>query len=304
MSRRRRPAGARRKHPSGHPGRGEPRVSPAQRRRAHGAVAATSSPGEGVRPTRGTVRINRWLAERGVASRRRCDQLVQEGSVAVNGRIVLEPGYQIAPEDRVTVDGKPVRDIPRLYYLFYKPKGVLCTDDPREGRTRVCDLVAPLVAGRVYTVGRLDESSEGLLLLTNDGDFAQLVAHPRHGIPKTYVVQTSGPLDADSLRRIRSGVWIADGKVRPERVRLLHGGARGAAVEVVLREGRNREIRRLFARVGVGVKALKRVRIGEIGVKGLRRGTLRPLTRAERDGLVALARLLPSSPRRSDRRPA
>jgi len=280
-----------RKHASGHPGKGHAKSTTAQRRRAHGAVVAAGSAGEGVAPENPEgVRLNRWLAERGVASRRKCDALIQEGSVEVNGQILMEPGYRVQPGDTVRVEGRPIKEVRRLYYLFYKPKGVICTDDPRENRTRVSDLVAPLVAGRVYTVGRLDEDSEGLLLLTNDGDFANLIAHPRHGVAKTYLVQVPGHVQVDAIKELRGGVWLADGKVVPERVRISHRAQSYTTVEITMREGRNREVRRLLARVGFKVRNLKRVRIGELGVKGVKRGGIRPLTRAERDELVAAAR--------------
>ncbi|MDP7560303.1 MAG: pseudouridine synthase, partial [Planctomycetota bacterium] len=201
-----------------------------------------------------------------------------------------EPGYLVQEGDVVCVDGKPVKDVRRLYYLFHKPKNVLCTEDPRESRMRVCDLVEPLVAGRVVTVGRLDEDSEGLLLLTNDGDFANMMTHPRYGIPKTYSVLLSGILTVDELEELRNGVWIDSGKVVPESVRIARRSKSQTTVEVCLREGRNREVRRLFARVGHGVKKLQRIRIGNLSLRGVRRGGVRPLTREERDELVQMAR--------------
>ncbi|MBC8328264.1 MAG: rRNA pseudouridine synthase [Planctomycetes bacterium] len=292
------------KHASGHPGKGHPKATVAQRRRAHGVVVAAGGAEIGVTPENPDgVRLNRWLAERGVASRRKCDALIQEGSVEVNGEILMEMGYRVQAGDTVRVEGRPVKEVRRLYYLFYKPKGVLCTDDPRENRTRVSDLVTSLVAGRVYTVGRLDEDSEGLLLLTNDGDFANLIAHPRHGVPKTYLVQVAGHVTAEAVQELRDGVWLADGKVTPERVRISHRTPVYTTVEICMREGRNREIRRLLARVGFKVRNLKRVRIGDLGVKGVKRGGIRPLSREERDDLVAVALRLkaekaPPAPRR------
>ncbi|MCH2100394.1 MAG: rRNA pseudouridine synthase [Planctomycetes bacterium] len=273
----------------GHHGRGAPKVSRAERRNAHGLVASTDSPESGVLDQRG-VRLNRWLAERGVDSRRKCDALVQGGSVEVNGEIRLDPGYRVQPGDEIRVDGQPVREVRRLYYLFYKPRGVLCTADKRETRPRVGDLVDHLVPSRVYPAGRLDEDSEGLLLLTNDGDFAHMMMHPSFGVPKTYVVFTPMIVRQQDLEALRAGAWIDGQKVVPERVRIVRRTKAGASLEIVLREGRNREVRRLLARHGFGVKRLKRVRIGDLGVKGVRRGGLRPLTRTERDRLVAVAR--------------
>ncbi|HEX9794577.1 MAG TPA: pseudouridine synthase [Planctomycetota bacterium] len=273
-------------------------VSNRRRRQAHGFVA--SAPGvsgaregvggdPGVDDSRG-VRLNRWLAERGVASRRKADELVQGGSVTVNGKTLLEPGYRVQPGDEIMVQDSRVREVARLYYAFNKPKGVICTDDPREQRRRLRDLIEPLVPSRVYPIGRLDEDSEGLILLTNDGDFANLIAHPRYGVPKTYMVQVIGDMPSEAVAKMRQGVHLSDGKVVPERVRLVRRGRQTSSLEVVLREGRNREVRRLLARLGIRVKGLKRVRIGEIGLRGVPRAGLRPLTVAERDALVLIAR--------------
>lgn len=236
------------------------------------------------------VRLNRWLAERGVAARRKCDELIAQGVVAVNGRPVLEPGARVQPGDEVAVHGCRVRDVPRVYFAFNKPRGVLCTDDPREHRPRVCDLAAGQVRGRVFLVGRLDEDSEGLLLLTNDGDFAQRVAHPRYEVPRAYVVQVAGRMDGEALRRLRRGVRLAEGMVVPDGARILYRTRANTTLEVVVHAGINREIRRLFARLGFAVRRLKRVRIGPVGLAGIRRGALRPLTLAEREALLAPAR--------------
>lgn len=275
---------------AGHHGRGAPQVSAAERRNAHGLLAATDSPESGVVDQRG-VRLNRWLAERGVDSRRKCDALIQEGGVEVNGEIRMDPGYRVQPEDEIRVDGRPIREVRRLYYLFYKPRSVLCTADKRETRPRVGDLVDHLVPSRVYPVGRLDEDSEGLLLLTNDGDFAHMMMHPSFGVPKTYVVVTGMHVRQQDLDALRGGAWIDGQKVVPERVKVIRASKGGTSLEIVILEGRNREVRRLLARHGFGVKRLKRVRIGDLGVKGVRRGGMRPLTRAERDSLVRYAQV-------------
>ena len=279
-------------------GRGKPKVSKRARRVAHGFVVASDSSGTAVgsggsgidgTPEQG-VRLNRWLAEQGVDSRRKCDVKIFAGEVRVNGRIVDAPGYRVQPGDEVSVNGARIRISRRLYYLFYKPRGVLCTNDPRETRTRLCDLVDPMVPSRVYPVGRLDEESEGLILLTNDGDFSNLIAHPSFGVEKTYVCQISGPMNGNDLDRLRGGAWIDGSKVVPKSARLIRRSPKSALLEITIHEGRNREVRRLLARFGLGVKRLKRVRIGSLGIKGIKRGMLRPLSRAERDALVALAR--------------
>ena len=278
------------KHSSGHQGRGKPKVTRAEQRNAYGLVAGTDSPQESTSSDARGMRLNRWLSEQGVSSRRKCDAMVQEGLVDINGEVVLQPGYRVQADDKVRVNGKLIKVTRRLYYLFYKPKGVLCTNDLRETRPRVGDLVDHLVPSRVYPVGRLDEDSEGLLLLTNDGEFSNLVSHPRYGVPKTYTVLVTKSASGNVLTDLRKGTWIDGQKIVPESVRISRRSGSSTLFEVILRDGRNREIRRLFARFELNVKTLKRVRIGDIGVKGISRGGLRPLTRKERDSLVEIAK--------------
>lgn len=290
-----------RNKPTAGVGRGKPKVSKRARRVAHGFVAASGAPSSPVKEseqqqyaidrssTVGGVRLNRWLAEQGVDSRRKCDQKVLDGEVSVNGVIVMEPGYRVQENDDVMVNGARIHRARRLYYLFYKPRGVLCTNDPRETRTRLCDLVDPMVPSRVYPIGRLDEDSEGLILLTNDGDFSQLIAHPSHGVKKTYVCMISSSMSGEDLDRLRSGAWLEGSKVIPDNARIIRRTPSSTQLEITISEGRNREVRRLLARFGLGVKRLKRVRIGSIGLAGIKRGMLRPLSRAERDALVKMA---------------
>jgi len=146
-----------------------------------------------------------------------------------------------------------------------------------------------MVPSRVYPVGRLDEDSEGLILLTNDGDFSQLIAHPSHGVKKTYVCMISSSMSGDDLERLRAGAWIEGSKVIPDNARIIRRTPSSTMLEITISEGRNREVRRLLARFGLGVKRLKRVRIGSLGITGVKRGMLRPLSRAERDSLVKMA---------------
>ncbi len=280
--------------PAAGTGRGVPKVSKRARRVAHGFVAASPAATDATdmplmeRSAQG-VRLNRWLAEQGVASRRKCDEKIFDGEVSVNGSVIMEPGYRVQDGDDVRLNGTRIQTSRRLYYLFYKPRGVLCTNDPRETRTRLCDLVDPMVPGRVYPVGRLDEDSEGLLLLTNDGDFAQLVAHPRHGVRKTYVCHVSSAINGADVARMKEGIYMDGVKVVPEKIRIVKRMPSATSLEVTLHEGRNREVRRLLARFGYGVKRLKRVRIGNLGLQGIKRGQLRPLAASERDALIAHA---------------
>src|SRR3989440_4360303 len=166
-------------------------------------------------------RLNKYLAHAGVGPRRHCDGLVQAGRVSVDGVRVHEPGTRVDPEQqRVCVDDVPVHGERLVYWLVHKPRGVVCTNFDPAGRTRAIDLV-PHVAQRVYTVGRLDENSEGLLLLTNDGDLAYQLMHPRFGVEKTYLVQVQGQPSKADLAQLLHGVWLRDGKVRARHVRRL-----------------------------------------------------------------------------------
>ena len=239
------------------------------------------------------VRLNKYLAANGIASRRRADALIAEGEVMVDGRIVTELGTKIDPErERVEVDGVVLRPEGELrrYYLLYKPAGVVCTNDPREARKRAIDLIGDRRAGRIYSVGRLDEDSEGLLLLTNDGAFANLIAHPRYGVPKLYKVVVRGRVEDSTLAKVRAGVRLSEGLATFESVAVRKRGDRQSTLLVALKEGKNRQIRRVFARFGHKVQTLARVRIGNLTDRGLKRGQWRVLDPAERDELTRIAR--------------
>jgi len=232
----------------------------------------------------GLVRLNKLLADNGIASRRKADELIADGAVMIDGEIVTELGTKVDPSrQRVEIDGiilKAEGAKPR-YYLLYKPEGVVCTADPREMRKRAIDLLTDRNAGRLFTVGRLDEDSSGLILLTNDGDFANLVAHPRYGVPKLYKVVVKGSVSDDALREARAGVRLSEGLARFESVGLRKRGDK---------EGKNRQIRRVFAKLGNKVTELARVRIGNLTDKGLRRGDWRPLSVKEVRELIAIAK--------------
>ncbi|MDP6962925.1 MAG: pseudouridine synthase, partial [Planctomycetota bacterium] len=278
-----------RKKPVAGSGRGRTTRTKRQKRLAAAAIESSSSAREGIKPKaaqQSGVRLNKWLAEQGVDSRRKCDEKIFGGEVSVNGSVVTEPGYRVEDGDDVRVDGVKISVERRLYYLFYKPKGVLCTNDPRESAVRVCDLVDPLVPSRVHSVGRLDKESEGLLLLTNDGDFSQVITHPSYGIRKTYICYINHSVAHADIEKARDGAYIDGVKVIPESLRLVNSTKKGATVEVTISEGRNREVRRVLARFDMRVKRLKRVRIGNLSVAKLKRGAIRPLTKKERDDLV------------------
>ncbi len=230
-------------------------------------------------------RLNKFLAHAGVGSRRHCDELILRGRVTVDGQAVREPGTRVDPgTNAVCVDGQPLHEERAVHWLLNKPRGVLCTNHDPAGRTRAVDLV-PHVRQRVYTVGRLDEDSEGLLLLTNDGDLANRLMHPRYGVEKTYLVQVAGRPSREDLQQLLRGVWLSDGHVRARRVRRLKSQGASTWLEIVLNEGKNREVRRMLARLEHKVLRLKRTAIGPVTLGRLRSGKSRPLGKDELDRL-------------------
>jgi 23S rRNA pseudouridine2605 synthase len=230
-------------------------------------------------------RLNKLLAHAGVGSRRQCDALIRAGRVAVDGRPVHDLGTKLDPEaHQLTVDGNPVCLERSVYWLVNKPRGVVCTNHDPAGRTRAIDLV-PHVEQRVYTVGRLDEMSEGLLLLTNDGDLAHRLMHPRFGVEKTYLVQVQGQPSKGDLDQLLRGVWLAEGKVRAHRVKRVKRQGESTWLRIVLAEGKNREIRRMLARLGHKVLTLKREAIGPVHLDRLPKGKARRLSGPELETL-------------------
>ena len=189
---------------------------------------------------------------------------------------------------KVDVDGEPLQEEKHVYWLVNKPRGYLCTNYDPSGRPRAVDLV-PHISQRVYTVGRLDEDSEGLLLLTNDGDLAHRLMHPRFGIEKTYLVLVAGNPSPEDLKKLQEGVWLSDGHVKAQRVRRLRKQGQSTWLCVVLAEGKNREIRRMLAKLGHKVMRLKRTTIGPMEVGNLRPGKSRPLMPMELKNIKRLA---------------
>lgn len=233
------------------------------------------------------MRINKYLAQCGVASRRDCDRIISEGRVTLNGR-VCGLGDDVADGDTVKVDGKQVTIKKNEYYLLHKPKGYLSTVSDDKGRKTVMDILGSSV-GRVYPVGRLDYDSEGLLILTTDGELAQHLTHPSNEVPKTYLVKVEGRLTEDDLNPIRSGIEIEGGYVTKKcRAHIVETNRDFTRVEMVLREGKNREIRKMFAAIGKEVMLLKRTKVGELTLRGLERGSFRKLSPAEVEYLKSI----------------
>ena len=232
------------------------------------------------------MRINKYLAQCGVASRRECDRLIAEGKVTVNGR-PAGLGDDVNDGDNIKVEGRPVSVKKNEYYLLHKPKGYLCTVSDDKGRKTVMDILGDGI-GRVYPVGRLDYDSEGLLILTTDGELAQHLTHPSNEVPKTYLVIVEGRLTEADLNPIRSGIEN-DGYVTKKcRAHIVETNKDYTKVELVLREGKNREIRKMFAAIGREVSLLKRTKVGELSLRGLDRGAFRKLTPAEVEYLKSI----------------
>lgn len=230
------------------------------------------------------VRLNRFLAQSGVASRRGADALIASGRVTIDGR-VAEPGVKVVPGSTVAVDGAPVAAERLVHLMLHKPVGLVTTVRDPQGRPTVMDLVdAP---ERVVPVGRLDAMTSGLLLLTNDGGLAHRLAHPRHGVPKTYRAVVRGLPGATALRKLREGVHLDDGRTAPARVEVIATRSGGAELEIEIKEGRNRQVRRMCAAVGYPVLELHRTAYGPLSLGRLAVGSCRSLKPAELDALRA-----------------
>jgi 23S rRNA pseudouridine2605 synthase len=253
-------------------------------------VTEGDEPGE--QPGAQGERLQKVLAAAGLGSRRACEELIAEGRVTVDGQVAVL-GQRVNPDEaEVEVDGVPVSVRPGLvYYLVNKPPGVVVTASDPQGRPTILDLVP--AEPRVFPVGRLDADTEGLIILTNDGELAHRLMHPSFGVAKTYLATVPGPVGRQVARRLRAGVVLEDGPVAVDSFRVVQTEGRQAIVEVVLHEGRKHIVRRLLAEVGHPVSRLVRTRIGPVQLGGQRVGTLRPLTRAE---IADLHRLADSAP--------
>ena len=232
------------------------------------------------------MRLQKYLADAGIASRRKCEQLIEEGRVKLNGA-VAEIGMNVNDGDVVTLDGKRVRaNNERVMIAFYKPKNVICSNAEDEDRKKVTDFFKELPY-RLYTVGRLDYDSEGLILVTNDGDAANRLMHPRYGLSKTYNVLCSGRFTDAEIHALASGVMLEDGMTAPARVKLLRETDNGnTELSITIHEGRNRQVRRMVAAVGHDTLRLVRVSIRKLTISGLKSGQWRFLSREEAELLL------------------
>ena len=227
------------------------------------------------------MRINKYLAEKGIASRRHADEIISAGRVTVNG-VIATLGVNVEEGDEVCLDGQILSTSEKKeeYYIMNKPKGVVCTVSDDRGRKTVMDLL-PEGVGRVFPVGRLDYATEGLLILTNDGDLAFRLTHPATEIPKTYMAKIEGTITEKDLNPIRSGVELDGVLTKKCKAHIVETNKAYTKVHVTITEGRNRQVRRMFEAIGKNVEFLKRVSIGQLKLKGLDRGEIRPLTEIE-----------------------
>ncbi len=227
------------------------------------------------------MRINKYLAECGIASRRNCDKLIEDGAVKVNGR-VCSLGEEIDENsDTVTVNGKNVSAVKSFdYYIMNKPKGYVCTVKDDKERKTVMELL-PKNSARIYPVGRLDFDTEGLLLFTNDGDLTFRLTHPKNEVPKTYSLKIEGTISDEALDKLRNGVIIDGVKTNKSNVRITETDKKFTKLNITITEGRNRQVRKMFEAVGKEVIFLKRIKIGELSLKGLNRGEVRKLNKEE-----------------------
>ncbi|MBO8127943.1 MAG: rRNA pseudouridine synthase [Peptococcaceae bacterium] len=221
------------------------------------------------------------MAQAGIASRRKCEELILAGRVTVNGKITTTLGTKVDPDkDEIRVDGKVIRKEPHIYLVLYKPPGYVTTVHDPQNRPTVMTLVRDYNQ-RIYPVGRLDYDTEGLLLMTNDGDFAYRLTHPKHHVPKTYLATVSGIPNKKALTSLRQGVKLEDGLTSPAKVQLVKKGTDSVLLKITLYEGRNRQVRRMCGAVGHPVLHLKRTSIGNLSLEGLKPGQYRTLTTEE-----------------------
>jgi len=253
---------------------------------------SASAPGRGEGEGDGLVRLQKLLAQSGVASRRRCEELMLDGLVEVDGEVVTRLGTKVDPRTAVIrVEGRRLPPMSEhVYLVLNKPRGVVSTMSDPQGRRSLGDLVADRPE-RLFHVGRLDTDTEGLILLTNDGDFAQKVAHPSYELEKTYVAEVSGVAERDLVKRLEAGIEVEGQAVEVHRAKVLSTTRDRSIVELTIHEGRNRIVRRLLEEVGHPVTRLTRTVIGPVVLRGLKVGQMRDLTRDELGTLLDAARL-------------
>jgi len=243
-------------------------------------------------------RLQKVLAAAGIGSRRKCEQLILSGTVEVNRKIVNElPAFVDPQEDIITVNGRKIQTEKKVYFLLNKPKGVICTNSDPLGRKKATSFIP--ARERIFCVGRLDADTTGIIVLTNDNELANKLTHPRYEVPKTYVARVTcacvtcagntgagkGQISGEAVEKLKKGIWLSEGKTSRASVKVLKRDHKESLIEITIRQGLNRQVRRMLAKVGLPVKSLKRTRIGNLTARGLGIGKFRTLTKAEIDYL-------------------
>lgn len=227
------------------------------------------------------MRINKYIAQSGLCSRRKADELIANGNVKINGAVLKEPGYEVTESDKVEVNGRPLEQVQKKeYVLINKPLGMVTTVSDDKDRLTVMDIVKDIDA-RLFPVGRLDYNTSGALIMTNDGELAYRLTHPKHEVYKTYRVRVSGILSNEKLARLRKGVDIGGFVTSKAIVNIVRGTQHSTIVEISIHEGKNRQVRKMFKAVGNPVQELERIAIGDIRLGHLKPGHYRKLTREE-----------------------
>ena len=234
------------------------------------------------------MRLNKYIADAGICSRRKADELIKNGGVKVNGAVVREPGMQVEVGDVVQVNGKTIEGVgKKIYVAVNKPVGYITSMDDDRDRPTVAELVTD-IPERLFPVGRLDYNTSGLLIMTNDGQLTYTLTHPKHEVYKTYIAKVAGVISEARIAKLRRGVDIGGFITSPARVKVIKQMPRHAIVEISIREGKNRQVRKMFAAVGNKVQQLERVAIGEIKLGRLMEGHYRKLNREEIEYLKGL----------------
>jgi len=235
-------------------------------------------------------RLQKVMAHAGIASRRKSEELIVDGKVKVNGEVVTELGTRVSASDRVEVEGVQITKEKPVYFLFYKPKGVISSAHDDKGRKTVLDFF-PQVEERLYPVGRLDFDTSGIIIMTNDGEFSYLMTHPKFGIKKKYIAKVKGMPERDAIKKLERGIELEDGMTAPANVKMraFDKKTNTTLVEITIHEGRNRQVRRMFDAIGCPVESLKREEFAKLTTRGLNAGDARELSLHEVKQLRVLA---------------
>jgi 23S rRNA pseudouridine2605 synthase len=235
-------------------------------------------------------RLQKILASAGLASRRKCEQLILDGAVRVNHKVIDSlPAFADPEIDLITVSGRKIKQQRKVYILLNKPKRVVCTNSDPAGRKKAIDLVP--TGQRVFCAGRLDADTTGLIIITNDSELTNRLTHPRYELPKTYVATVKGHVKGEQVEKLKRGIWLAEVKTKRSSVKILERGQNESVLQIVIRQGLNRQVRRMLAKVGLKVRSLKRTKIGRLDIRGIGIGKCRPLKKSELDYLKRLKEL-------------